>query len=175
MHHGIFLSGVEYRGHWPWTSRSFWPFRLRIVGNLACSHNNRFELESSNLHQICIVRFAWVVKHTDSVPNYCQSVSPKQTTLEEDRELFKNFSSILCLWFDIQGRRTDNFFLLSFEHWYWGHQPWPSRSYGHFESKKWHFNVALVYWFRPAKGYYTSQRALVNWCHRCVLHHNWYF
>ena len=56
------------------------------------------------------MRFAWVVKHTDSVPNYCQSVSPKQTTLEEDRELFKNFSSILCLWFDIQGRRTDNFF-----------------------------------------------------------------
>ena len=56
------------------------------------------------------MRFAWVVKHTDSVPNYCQSVSPKQTTLEEDRELFKNFSSILCLWFDIQGRRADNFF-----------------------------------------------------------------
>ena len=48
--------------------------------------------------------------HTTSVPNYCQSVSPKQTTLEEDRELFQNFSSILCLWFEIQGSRTDNFF-----------------------------------------------------------------
>ena len=45
-----------------------------------------------------------------SVPNYCQSVCPKQTTLEEDRELFGRFSSILCLWFEIQGRRTDNFF-----------------------------------------------------------------
>ena len=45
-----------------------------------------------------------------SVPNYCQSVSPKQTTLEEDWELFKKFSSILCLWFEIQGSRTDNFF-----------------------------------------------------------------
>ena len=45
-----------------------------------------------------------------SVPNYCQSVSPKQTTLEEDWELFLNFSSILCLWFKIQGSRTDNFF-----------------------------------------------------------------
>ena len=45
-----------------------------------------------------------------SVSNYWQSVSPKQTTLEEDRELFKNFSSILCLWFEIQGSRTDNFF-----------------------------------------------------------------
>ena len=29
-----------------------------------------------------------------SVPNYCQSVCPKQTTLEEDRELFTKFSSI---------------------------------------------------------------------------------
>ena len=45
-----------------------------------------------------------------SVPNYCQSICPKQTTLEEDRELFWKFSSILCLWFEIQGRRTDNFF-----------------------------------------------------------------
>ena len=45
-----------------------------------------------------------------SVPNYCQSVSPKPTTLDEDWELFLNFSSILCLWFEIQGRRTDNFF-----------------------------------------------------------------
>ena len=45
-----------------------------------------------------------------SVPNYCQSVSPKQTTLEEDREFFKDFSSILCLWFEIQGSRTGNFF-----------------------------------------------------------------
>ena len=44
------------------------------------------------------------------VPNYCQSVCLKQTTLEEDRELFLRFSSILCLWFEIQGRRTDNFF-----------------------------------------------------------------
>ena len=45
-----------------------------------------------------------------SVPNYCQSVCPKQATLEEDWELSLIFSSILCLWFDIQGRRTDNFF-----------------------------------------------------------------
>ena len=45
-----------------------------------------------------------------SVPNYCQSACPKQATLEEDQELFLRFSSILCLWFEIQGRRTDNFF-----------------------------------------------------------------
>ena len=29
---------------------------------------------------------------------------------EEDRELFVDFSSILCLWFDIQDMRTYNFF-----------------------------------------------------------------
>ena len=49
-------------------------------------------------------------RETCSVPNYCQSVCPKQTTFEEDRELFLKFSSILCLWFVIQRRRTDNFF-----------------------------------------------------------------
>ena len=59
------------------------------------------DLDSLTLEQLLIL---------SSVPNYCQSVSPKQTTLEEDRELFKNFSSILCLWFAIQGSRTDNFF-----------------------------------------------------------------
>ena len=48
-------------------------------------------------------------KNYTSVPNYCQSVSPKQTILEEDWELFSNFTSILCLWFEIQGSRTDNF------------------------------------------------------------------
>ena len=31
-------------------------------------------------------------------------------TLEEDLELFKIFPSILYLWFEIQGSRTDKFF-----------------------------------------------------------------
>ena len=39
-HHGKFSAGFENRGHWPWPSRSFWPFWLRILGYLACLHND---------------------------------------------------------------------------------------------------------------------------------------
>ena len=45
-----------------------------------------------------------------SVGNSHRSAGPRPTTLEEDRKLFVNFSSILCLWFEIQGMRTYNFF-----------------------------------------------------------------
>ena len=47
---------------------------------------------------------------TPSVGNSHRSASPRPTTLEEDRELFVDFSSILCLWFEIQAIRTYNFF-----------------------------------------------------------------
>ena len=45
-------------------SRSFWAIWLRILGNLACPRKtcNGFELESPNLHQICILRFSQVLK-----------------------------------------------------------------------------------------------------------------
>ena len=42
MHPGILSTGIENGGHWPWPSRSFWPFWLRILGNLACPHDNLF-------------------------------------------------------------------------------------------------------------------------------------
>ena len=41
---GILLSGIENRGHWPWPSRSFWPFWLRILGNSNCPHNNSSQI-----------------------------------------------------------------------------------------------------------------------------------
>ena len=46
----------------------------------------------------------------------------------------------------------------------WGHWPWSPRSSGHFdpEFQEIPFNVGLVYWSRPAKGCYTSKRALVR-------------
>ena len=44
-----------------------------------------------------------------SVGNSHRSASPRPTTLEEDRELFVNFSLILCLWFEIQDLRAYNF------------------------------------------------------------------
>ena len=45
-----------------------------------------------------------------SVGNSHRSVSLRLTTLEEDRELFVDFSSILCLWFEIKATRTYNLF-----------------------------------------------------------------
>ena len=50
-----------------------------------------------------------------SVGNSHQSAGPRPETLE-DWDLF-DFSSILCLWFEIQAIRTYNFFDLSFKHW----------------------------------------------------------
>ena len=44
------------------------------------------------------------------VGNSHRSAGLRPTILEEDRELFVNFSLILCLWFEIQGKRTYNFF-----------------------------------------------------------------
>ena len=35
MHSGILSADTENGGHWPWLSRSFWSFWLRILGNLA--------------------------------------------------------------------------------------------------------------------------------------------
>ena len=48
--------------------------------------------------------------HDHSVGNFHSTAGPRPTTLEEDREIFVDFSSILCLWFQILGMRTYNFF-----------------------------------------------------------------
>ena len=56
MHPGILSIDIENGGHWHWPSKSFWPFRLRILGNLACLHIRYiFHLQSPNLHRICIL------------------------------------------------------------------------------------------------------------------------
>ena len=75
-----------------------------------------------------------------SVVNSHRSASPRLTTLEEDWELFVDFSSSLCLWFEIQAMRTYNFFYLVSNtvqhlkgwyhcltlmwHWYWCNRTW---------------------------------------------------
>ena len=67
MHSVILALVYKKRGHWPGPSRSFWPFWLRILRNLACLHNNLgngCELKSQNVHQICIFRFSWLVLNT---------------------------------------------------------------------------------------------------------------
>ena len=61
MHHGILSAGIENGDHWP--SRSFWPSWRRILENLVCRaiRCSGFELESTNLHQICILGFSQLV------------------------------------------------------------------------------------------------------------------
>ena len=57
MHHGILSTGIENGGHWPWPSRSFWPFWLRILGNLACPHDKSSQIWAR------ITKFAPSVHH----------------------------------------------------------------------------------------------------------------
>ena len=40
MHPGILSAGIENEGRWPWPSKTFWPFWLRILGNPACPCDN---------------------------------------------------------------------------------------------------------------------------------------
>ena len=44
MHPAMLSAGIEDRGHWPWPSRSFWPFWLRILGNSACPSYNSSQI-----------------------------------------------------------------------------------------------------------------------------------
>ena len=84
-----------------WCSNTYQFFKVIQVINAFKYHGTMLFKMSDNI--------LWNMMAFFSVPNYCQSVSPKQTTLEEDWELFKNFSSILFLQFEIQHNRTDNF------------------------------------------------------------------
>ena len=74
---------------WPWKSK------VKVMGE--------GNVESHNMG-------ATFYRLTSSVGNSHRSASPRPTTLEGDRELFVDFSSILYLWFEIQGMRTYNFF-----------------------------------------------------------------
>ena len=44
VHPGILSAVIENWGHRFWPSRSFWPFWLRILGNLACSRYNSSQI-----------------------------------------------------------------------------------------------------------------------------------
>ena len=99
-HRRIFSPSIEKGSHWPWPSRSFWPFWPRIFGiRLVCA----------------ITRNGFLAK---------------STTIETHMH------------FGILSAGIEN----------GGHCPGPSRSFGHFDSEfqETTFNIALVYWFRPA-------------------------
>ena len=55
MHPGTLSAVIENGGHWPWRSRSFWPFWLRILGNLACPCDNSSQV------------WAWITKFAPNI------------------------------------------------------------------------------------------------------------
>ena len=106
LFHDLTINIVGYsrlvlkKGHWPWPSRSFWPFwprifDIRLVRAITCN--------------------GFLAANTKFEPN---------------------------MYFGILSAGIEN----------GGHWPGPSRSFGHFDSEfeETTFNVALVYWFRPA-------------------------
>ena len=84
-----------------------------------------------------------------SVGNSHRSASPRPTTLEEDWELLADFSSILCLWFEIQAMRTYNFFWLSFKHWLLVLCEWNPSANNRFFSQR---TINVVYTHIPLKA-----------------------
>ena len=104
MQSGIRSAVTEGGGHWPWPSRSFWPFWLKILGRLACPSItcSGCDRESPNLYQTCNLIYSQLLL--------------KMGLMD----------------LDLQG-------------------------YLAISSQETAFNVALVYWFRPAKECYMSQ------------------
>ena len=101
------------------TSWSTWHQHLQIQ----CNHLNRASTGISMMliSKLCKIIFCICTNAVEqptpkyqmvpvSVGNSHRSASPRPRTLEKDRELFVDFSSILCVWFEIQGLRTYNFF-----------------------------------------------------------------
>ena len=56
MYLGILSVAIENGGHWPWSSRSFWPFWLIILGNLACPRYNLATIPTF-VYQTCILGY----------------------------------------------------------------------------------------------------------------------
>ena len=89
------------------------PYECTECGKRFSQSGNRtrhFRVHSGANPYGCAVCDKIFTTQGDSVGNSHRSASPRPTTLEEDRELFVNFSLILCLWFEIQDLRAYNFF-----------------------------------------------------------------
>ena len=99
-------------GHWGQTNfdLDLWPIDLSEWLSLTAFLGTLRSIgqRSRSKFFLCVYLNFWV-RGRGSVGNSHRSAIPRPTTLEEDRERF-DFSSILCLWFEIQGLRTYNFF-----------------------------------------------------------------
>ena len=106
MRPAIISAGLENGGHWPWLSMSFWPFWLRILGNLACLLDN----------------LQWILSRITKFAQICIIIWFSQLVLNME-----------VIFIDLQGHLS----IIS--------------------TKETAFSIAIVSWFRQAKGCYTSQ------------------
>ena len=98
MHPGTLSAGIENEGYWPCPSRSFWPFWLRILGNLACPCNNSSKIWTRipNLHQTYILKYSHLVLKMEVIDLDFQSFWPFWLVLAITRLRFE-LESQICI------------------------------------------------------------------------------
>ena len=125
--------GIENGGHWPWPSRSFWPLWLRILGNLACPHDNssqiwaRITKFAPNMHP----EILWAgIENGGHWPWPSRSFWPFWLRILWNLAWLRD--NLKWIWARITKFAPNmhlGIFLAVIEN--GGHWPWPSRSYGH--------------------------------------------
>ena len=120
---------------------------------------HRFGLESPNLHQTCILGYSQLVLKMEVIDLDLQGHFG-----HFDLEFLGIWlvSMISCNGFELESPKYASTMyrgILSAGIEMGGHWPWPSEVNGLaiILTEETAFNVALVYWSRPAKGCYTSQ------------------
>ena len=152
MHFGILSAGIENEGHWPWPSRSFWPFCLKILGNSACLCDNYSQIWAR------ITKFApwpW----------------PSRSFWTFWLRILRNFTCLhdICNGFELESPNLHQICLLGFAQLVLKMEviDFNLQGLAIISTQEIAFNVALVYWSRPAKGCYTSQTCS---CYVILIH-----
>ena len=155
MHPGILSAGIENGGHWPWPWRSFWPFWLRILGNLACPHSNSSQIWvwitkfAPNMHPLILLAG---ITNGGHWPWPSRSFRPFW--------LWILWISAYLLGFEPESSNLHQISIVGLSHVVLKMEVIDLDLRGHLaiiSTQATALSVALVYWTRPAKGYYTSQ------------------
>ena len=158
MHRGILSVGIENRGHWPWPSRSFWPFWLRMVGNLACPRDNSSQMWAR------ITKYAPNMHHgmlSAGIENGGHWPWPSSHFDHFDSEFYE--LRLVCAatfnGFELESQNLHQICILGFLRLVLKMGSIDLDLQGHLATSthKTAFSVALVHWSRSAKGCYTSQ------------------
>ena len=148
---GILSTGIENGGHWPWPLRSLWPFWLRILENSAGQQDNSSQI-GARITKICTKHASW-----DTFGWYWKWRSLNLT--------FKIIFTILtcvitCNGFELDSPNLHQICILWCSWLLLKIEVIGLELQGHLTIipiQETAFNVALVYWSRPAYGCYMSQ------------------